>query len=131
MRIWISGPHLGSAHTSLWSWSSRRRPARVYVVQQRPLRPARKRRWPWVLLILIAAGSIIRACEAVPWLGILFTVAVGVILALGARGLIAGRRQTPGRAVTADAPPPASWKAGHVPASAEYKKAHPGGEHAS
>lgn len=110
------GPSFGPVRTTLWSSGSHRR------------RPAGA---GWLYLLIAAAGGITWAWIAALWLGILVTVLAAVIVALAVYGLLAAHAETDrrrrARRKPARQPEPAGWKADHVPASAEYKAAHPDG----
>lgn len=111
MRLSIHGPSIGPVHTTLWSSGRRsRRPA-----------PYRGLRW----LYFIAVGGIAWAYIDALWLGILVSVLAAAVVALGVYGAVSGRRETRRRPAAQDKP--LGWKADHVPASAEYRKAHPEG----
>jgi hypothetical protein len=119
MRIYLSGPHFWPLHSTLWAWSSRRR---VRTAPRRRHRAVpRRRAWPQALCVLLVIGGISKAYEAALWAGILVTVIVVAVAVLAAYGLIASAQGE-----TAPARGDA-WKAQHVPASAEYKAAHPEG----
>lgn len=124
MRITLSGPHFWALHSTLWAWSSRRR-ART-APRPRHRAASRRRAWPQALCVLLVIGAVSKAYEAALWAGILVTVLVAAVVVLAAYGLAAAVQgeAAPGRAAPArdDA-----WKAQHVPASAEYKAAHPEG----
>jgi hypothetical protein len=100
-RLWVSGPHLGPLHSVLWSSSPRRTPPR-----HRAPRAPRRRRWPWVLALLVLVGAVSKAYEAALWAGILVTAVLAGLAALAALGLVARAR------AQAAAPPPAGTPAG-------------------
>jgi len=125
-RIWVSGPHLGPVHSTLWSWSPGcHHPAprchRHPVVLVSP----RRRIWPQVLAVLLLIGAVSKAYEASVLLGALVTVLLAGIAAAAVYGIVVSAGERPSRQVAGDQPD--GWKADHVPASPEYKKAHPQG----
>lgn len=91
MRIYLSGPHLGPLHTTLWSWPPRRLPA-----SRRPRRTARRGRrwWPQALGALLVIGAVSKAYQAALWLGVLVTVVTVVTVVLGAYGMTVSARGT-------------------------------------
>jgi hypothetical protein len=107
-RIWVTGPHLGPAHTSLWSWSPGCHHAAPRVVI---VRPRRRRVWPQVFAVLLLIGAVSKAYEASVWLGILITVLLAGIVAVAVYALV----------VSAGGPPRKPT------ATAEDKAAHPAG----
>jgi hypothetical protein len=118
VRAYIRGPSFGPVRTTLWSSRSHRRHVKGAG---------------WLYLVIFAAGGITWAWIAAVWLGILVTIAAALIVALAVYGLLAAhaemdrRRRARRKPAHAAAGEPAGWKAEHVPASAEYRAAHPEG----
>jgi 4-amino-4-deoxy-L-arabinose transferase-like glycosyltransferase len=81
----------------------------------------------WLYALIFLVGGITWAwIEAPTWVRILLVViafAVIVLAALALLGTVIQRREARERAKAGDA----GWRAQHVPASAEYKAAHPEG----
>jgi hypothetical protein len=122
-RIWIGGPHLGPVRTILWSSS----PGCCAPRHRHPvvLVSPRRRIWPQVLAVLLLIGAVSKAYEASVLLGVLVTVLLAGIAAAAVHGVIVSAGERPSRQVAGGQS--ASWKADHVPASPEYKAAHPQG----
>jgi hypothetical protein len=120
-RVYLTGPHLGPLHSTLWSWSPschHAAPRCHSVVVVSP----RRRIWPQVLAVLLLIGAVSKAYEASVLLGVVVTVLLGGIAAAAVHGVIISAGERPSRQVAGDQS--ASWKADHVPASPEYKAAH-------
>lgn len=109
MRIYVSGPHIGPVRTVVWSSGHRRH-----------VRGA-----GWLYLLIAACGGITWAYIAALWIGVLVSVILALVIALAVYGIVAARREMRQRAAAKDGSP--GWKAEHVPASAEYRAAHPEG----
>lgn len=75
----------------------------------------------WFLALALLGGAF-GVSPVLGWL--VFTVAVAIIVALLVLHLTPGR---PAKAKPARPAATAAWKADHVPASAEYRRAHPEG----
>lgn len=102
MRLWIAGPHLGPVRTTLWS-SGNRRGQRSYAGR--------------FIFAVILLGATFGVSPVLGWL--VLVLAAVIIVALLVRYL----RPAKVKPAKSDA----GWKADHVPASAEYKAAHPEG----
>lgn len=107
MRLWISGPHIGPVRTTLWSSGGRKSGGGGCL--------------GWFLALALL-GGVFGVSPVLGWL--VFAVAVAIIAGLLVLHLMPDR---PAKAKPARPARTAAWKADHVPASAEYRKAHPEG----
>lgn len=110
MRAYVRGPSLGPVRTTLWSSGHRRRHVKGAG---------------WLYLAILLCGGITWAWIAAPWIGVLVSVLVLAAVVLALYGIVAARRETRERAKGRSKD--AGRKAEHVPASAEYREAHPEG----
>jgi hypothetical protein len=109
MRVFVAGPHVGPVHTVLWSSGHHRRVKGA----------------GWLYLLIALCGGVAWAFIAAPWIGVLVSAAVLGAIVLALYGVVAAHRQTRERMKARSKG--AGWKAEHVPASAEYRAAHPEG----
>lgn len=79
----------------------------------------------WLYLAILLCGGITWAYIAALWIGVLVSVLVLAAIVLALYGIVAAHRETRKRAKGKSNG--AGWKAEHVPASAEYRAAHPDG----
>jgi len=112
VHVHVHGPGIGPVHTTLWS-SGRRR--------------TRTPHRGWIRAYFIACaltGWAFAIAGPLGWLAIiLFFILPVTVIVLRRRSR---RQRAPGRSMPDDGRD-TGWKAEHVPASAEYKKAHPEG----
>lgn len=95
MRVWVTGLHLGPAHTTLWSGSPH---CHHHTAPRRPrccchyVYVARRRVWPQVLGVLLIIGGISKAYEANVWLGLVVTLIAAAVTVLGVGGIISAQK---------------------------------------